>query len=298
MNLQFIVFSNSTTGQGHYFRCEALAKAALEAGHEITLIGDRNFHFLPVENFQYWSYGFFKLWDERKNEHRVDDADWTIIDLPFNLQSRPPETKTCILNGIGYRMEYDHNLVIIQGLIGEATPDNVVSGTEYVILRPELDEVKSIALNSDKQNRWFVWGGSEDIMNLLPKFPYGYDNAGFFHSTERYARMPYNYIKDSPIVLLLAAPSYTKACSAMGMMVWELIYLDIPTWVFSATTTHLKFAKAMHEAGLINAWDAVGLPSQLEMEQFLNQSFEIDNTSKKPDLLATQRILNLLEKQL
>jgi spore coat polysaccharide biosynthesis predicted glycosyltransferase SpsG len=292
MHLQFIVFSNEQTGQGHYFRCEALAKAALEAGHQITLLGDRKFPFIPQQDFRSWSYRFFKAWNER--DHLVTtDSDWLVVDLPFNL-SNQPKVKTCILNGIGYSLEYSHNLIVIQGLIDEPMPKNVVSGVEYVILRPELGDWKK-ENHKAEWAKWFVWGGSEDIMNLIPSFPVMPGGALFLHSTNKYEG---KYFKVSGDSLLLAMRDYHRACVAMGMVVWELIYFDIPTWVFSATETHLKFAKALHDKDLINAWDGVGLPSQEEMKQFLNRPFEIDQSQEKPDLLATQRILKLLEERL
>jgi hypothetical protein len=292
MNIQFVVFSNQQTGQGHYFRCEALAKAALDAGHKIMLIGDKRFSFLRQKDFRPWSYGFFKAWNER--EHLIGaDSDWLVVDLPFNLSSRS-KTKTCILNGIGYSLEYSHDLSVIQGLIDEPMPENVVSGTKYVILRPEIENIKEY---TGIKSKWFVWGGSEDTMGLLPEFPY-WTNASLYHSAERYGKQYYEHREKNPLLLLKAMSAHTCACVAMGMAVWELIYLGIPTWVFSATETHLKFAKALHNKGLINAWDGVGLPSQNKIKDFLSQPFEIDCSQEKPDLLAAKRILILLEEQL
>lgn len=291
MNIQFIVFSNPQTGQGHYFRCEALAKLALDNGHSISLIGDRKFPFLPRESFMHSDYKKeFVIWEE---------PDWVVTDLPFSpvILTR---AKTCLLNGVGYELETNYDLVIIQGF-SNAKGENVFSGSRFVILRSDLLKYKRSAI--DKTASWLVWGGSEDDMNLLSKFSFVYGtlhrieselDLWLHHSADKYEQLFQK--TEYPEQLLLNAGASKKACVAMGMIVWELIYLGVPTYVFSSTKKHLSFAKPLHDLGLIRAWYKVGIPKPREIKEFIEIPFKISNNDR-PDLLGANRILSLLEER-
>ncbi len=292
MNIKFIVFSNSQTGQGHYFRCEALAKLALEYGNSISLIGDRKFPFLPENSFTSSEY---------KEEFATSGAfDWVIADLPFSpiLHTR---AKTCLLNGVGYELETNYDLVIIQGF-SNVKGENIFSGSRFVILRSDLLKYKRSA--TDKTASWFVWGGSEDDMNLLSKFSFVYSTfhrieseleLWLQHSTDKYGKLFQK--TNSPELLLFNMGASKKACVAMGMIVWELIYLGVPTYVFSSTKKHLSFAKPLHDLGLIRAWYKVGVPKPREIKEFIETPFRVSNNDR-PDLLGANRILSLLEERL
>ena len=78
------------------------------------------------------------------------------------------------------------------------------------------------------------------------------------------------------------------------MTVWELVALNIPTFVFSSTERHLETAMAMAERGYIRAYPKVGLP---ETDQQLYDF--VDDPRFRPlknvvDGLGVNRVIDLL----
>ena len=84
-----------------------------------------------------------------------------------------------------------------------------------------------------------------------------------------------------------------KAAVQMGMVAWETVALGLPTYIFSPTEDHLRYALAMDEAGLVFAYPEVGLPGPEALEAFLQIPYEITGTP--PDGRAAERILKLME---
>lgn len=265
-----LVYANRSTGYGHWFRSLALAQTAQQCDHTVTIAGDRRpSNGLPFIHLHDLSPGALVM------ALQATKPDWLIVDLPGDLPEWIRELtkcRICTLNGIGYNQADGADLRVIQGvddvdLPGPQDKVPVLKGIEYVILRPEIEQFKGLARSPED---WFVFGGGADVLRLLSRFTVAC--PGWF------ATLITSPMAPAPLIV---SPTHTtirlkeesadifgwmsasgRGCVAMGMCVWELLAVGpIPTYVFSATTLHLRFAEAMARHGLIKAWPTVGLPS-------------------------------------
>lgn len=252
MKINVLVFANKQTGWGHWYRSIAFAEYAQKAGHQVTIISDRQpprhlaGHIVPYDDQALWRSPLYKL------------PDWLVIDLPeegpgwLYDHCHATGVKTCILNGVGHQVGDRADLRIVQGL-----GDGKYSGVDYIILREEVFHIKEIRRPIIE---WFVFGGAADKMGLTRQFP-NEQRISFSISDKEWQADDRH--DDG---FLVAASQCRRACVAMGMTVLELVAMQIPTYVFSISETHLRFAQALDEAGYIKAWPNVGLPMRLSRQ--------------------------------
>ena len=122
MNVAFLVFRNSLTGFGHWYRSKALANYLKLKHHKITIIGD----YLADDWITYNSI----LTDDESSilsstlySHILEPwYDWIVVDLPFELDKqfylacKSKKIKTLILNGVGHHVGDLADLRIVEGL--------------------------------------------------------------------------------------------------------------------------------------------------------------------------------------
>ena len=290
MNVGIMYFANEKYGLGHHYRCIELAKRLEESGHIVYLLS----------NLQFRRKLFFQLRPHERYDfyHIVNQCnlDWIVVDTPYI----PDQFVHEYGEQFGYKILYLNSstdltfidINIIQGcLVGK------YSGPQYVILRSDLDEYNT-GLNNKS---WFVFGGSADKMNLLKKFSKTVDENAFLAGTE-FADLPEKLTNDKHMLVstggddaafLALMSSCGKACISFGMIAWELVYFNIPTYAFSPTKDHLRWAQAMENEGLIKAYLDVGIPEDHKIKEFLSEDFEIaENTL---DLEGANRIVKLME---
>lgn len=280
MRINFLVFACPAVGLGHWYRSIALAEYIQAAGHQVRIISDRQ----PPDNLLWHSVSFDDqvLW----RSPLMSPADWLAIDLPDEAPDwlydhcRANGIQTCILNGVGHQVGDRADLRIVQGL-AEAQ----YSGVDYIILRESVFHIKAIRRPAIE---WFVFGGGADKMGLTRRFPDLQRVSFSISDADWYA------VQRPDDGFLVAASQCRRACVAMGMTVWELVAMGIPTYVFSLTDLHLYFALNMQEAGYINAWNGTGLPTRSKMNDFLSEPFV--PAGKPIDGRACERILKLMER--
>lgn len=281
MKISFLVFANKITGLGHWYRSIALAQHAQDNAHQVTIISDRQ----PPTHFAHHqvSYEDQDLW----HSPLLSRPDWLVIDLPDEAPGwlyqvcRLKGIQTCILNGVGHQIGDRADLRIVQGL-GEGD----YSGVDYIILRPQVFDAKKLRRPVID---WFVFGGAADKMHLTRSFP-NWPRIVFTVSEE-----DWNAADNHDNGFLMAASQCKRACVAMGMTPIELsIFGDMPIYVFSVSSLHLRFAQGLEAAGYVKSYPVAGLPCRQNMIDFLNTPFE---PSGKPiDGLACERILDLMLK--
>jgi len=280
MKVNFLCFANNETGFGHWYRSVALAKHIRNQGSQVTIIGDR----VPPDNLlcHRVPFGDQTIWRGPLSQQ----CDWLVIDLPDEAPDwiydhcQQSNIKTCVLNGVGHQVGDRADLRIVQGLGREE-----YSGVDYIILRKSVFEAKAIRRPIMD---WFVFGGAADKMGLTKRFP-DFQKMSFTISDQDWQAGDSH---DNGF--LVAASQCRRACVAMGMTVWELAAMGIPTYVYSLTAQHLSFAKKMAGAGYIRAHRQVGLPdTEMKIRDFLGQPF---TPSGRPiDGRASERILDLMQ---
>ena len=289
MNVGIMYFADKNYGLGHHYRCIELAKELEKSGHDVYLFS----------NLQFRRKLFFQLRSHNKHDfyHIVHQCnlDWLVVDTPYVPNQFIHEYS----KEFGYKILYlnsDMDLALIDINIIQGCLVGKYSGPKYVILRSDLDEYKT-GLNNEN---WFVFGGSADQMRLLESFSKTIDENAFLAGTEL-AELPEKITNDKHMLMsagddaafLALMSTCGKACISFGMTAWELVYFGIPTYAFSPTKEHLRWAQAMEKEGLIKAYPDVGIPENHRIREFLNEDFEIaENTL---DLKGANRIVRLME---
>jgi spore coat polysaccharide biosynthesis predicted glycosyltransferase SpsG len=278
MRVAFLVLANERTGLGHWYRSLALAQEMQDEGHEVEIWSDRDatpFVWLDIKRF---------LGDASLPDLLAHNLDWLVIDLPHELNRLVVETihlspiKTLVLNGVGHEVGDWATLRIVQGF-----SDAQYSGPEFVILRRNVFEAAKVR---NPVVDWFVFGGAADGMHLTRLFP-NWNRITYIVSADRWGATD-----SQDAGFLPAAAQCKQACIAMGMTAWELAAMGVPAYVVSISKGHLDFALQMQEAGLVKAFDAVGMPPLMAFERWLQEPFEI--TGKPPDGQAGARIMELM----
>lgn len=284
MIVKVLVFGNETTGLGHWYRSMALADHLWQYGHAVTIISDRQPH--GKFPFHQVAYEDQTLWlSPLQNQ-----CDWLIIDLPNEAPAwlydhcQAKGIRTLILNGVGHQVGDRADLRIVQGLTEDNYP---YSGVDYIILRDSVFKAKAVR---NPIIDWFVFGGAADKMGLTRHFP-NWQRISFSVSDS-----DWQATDNHDNGFLMAASQCRRACVAMGMTVLEIAaWGDLPTYVFSVSETHLRFAKSLEAAGYIKAWPNVGRAVfNIEMEEFLQEPFS--PMGKPIDGRAVDRIRALMMK--
>lgn len=281
LKLLFLFGVNPATGYGHKFRSLALAKAAQERGHTVTIASDQK----PPSQFQWFQVEYLNQ-AQLFGALEIAKPDWLIVDLPHT----PPEWirvmyggKILTLNGIGYNQGDGADLRIIQGaaeveLPGEQDKVPVLKGLEYIILRPEIAKHKGVPRGEFS----LVWGGGSDSTGTLQAMAGWFPNERAFFLVADMTPIP---LLESTCHWLLKLDQdsdnflwWLARCKRLitnfGMVVPEAIYLQTPVFSINASELHLAFASPLAEQGLIKNFPAVGLPSREEMERFLGEEFK------------------------
>lgn len=308
MKILVVTLPAQVAGMGHTVRCRELTRTAHEEGHNVASYSPAadwlNTMGKPpaqvLESARAELTGMIDGSSWRGAFRHGDKLDWVILDLPFSPAdwvigtAHNAGAKVCLLNGVGHDPQNGRtDLVIGQGFVEGVE----YAGLEYVILRRELFTYVPWG-----GTRWFVWGGYNDPMGLLPMFGsamrgtsawlvegsrkstgHKFDDLSLHHRVvESTGNQVFRFMAGAP-----------AACVAMGMICWELSTLRIPQYVFSATEGHLAFAKRMEDAGLVRAWDGIGLPEFAVFREFLSEPFQ--PTGERPDGNGARRVLGLME---
>jgi len=271
MKTVIITAGNKETGQGHYVRMGALSAELQRQGHSVHFVSDRRNQQGAAINYRWLTYPALEMPLYQIERIRPD---WLIVDLPGETSSEVYSKfwRTCVIDGIGHPPS-NGNINISQGLEGQ------YKAPEYLIIRPEILEAKSLPRQKE---RVLVFGGGSDKLKL-----------------DRYWRKyclsygDYIYPVDYPPQALGRVMRQSEfAVVAMGMVVWELVALGIPSYVFSLTEAHLKSAMAMDKLGYIKAWPAIGLPEREQFFDFVATRFKL--TKNVVDGQGASRIVKLL----
>lgn len=300
LKLLFYVFANQHTGYGHYYRSLALAQAAIDRGHTVYIASDKF-----SRNCAIWLSSRYNKPTDLARILSIVKPDWLIVDLPDTLPGWIEDMATCkicVLNGIGYDQANNVALRVIQGVADLKLPkeidlSNTVMGVDYVIIRPEIERFKNLAQTID----FFVWGGGNDHLRLLDRFgQIGKDWSAYLIQSPMLPGANGANGLHKPMISKKSLDIFQwlgwskRACCAMGMIVWEAAYLQVPAWIFSYSPLHLMFAQGMQKHGLIKAWPGVGLPeSDEDMREFLDSEFVV--SGKPPDGKGADRIVRIME---
>ncbi len=279
MQVMFYVLKNKETGLGHWVRCQALNEKLLAMGYQT---------FFPHDNASV---------ELSEMEYRLGvtstQANWIIIDLPGKLPDWLFNVKanTLVIDGIAQPAKDKATLIISQGLKGK------YHAPEYLILRDDITNWERKPIFN-----WFVFGGYADSLHLWDAMINLYPEQVFvrpmYHSISQvyeYYNQIIEFSNKSPIQgnVFSGMCMCDKAVVHMGMTVWELAYLGIPTYVISRTKEHLKSALEMQDAGYCLAWPTVGLPDREELKGFLETDFVPHG--KPFDAKGIERIVKLME---
>ena len=280
MKVAVVVNANKSTGYGHYHRCRSLADALVAGGHEVSFVGDISPRIPGVRHFYAHDETVSQQWLLKVLPH------WVVVDTPGVT---PPWVysdlwRTMVIDGIGQPGTEQAHLVISQGMKGE------FSAPEYLMLRPELSFVKP----SHYRRQWLVFGGGYDELGLCKVFSHTMadqtanlivpsDFWGMANS--KHWIEPSN--ATSNIVSLYGIGE--RACLAMGMTVWEMLYLKVPCYVFSKTESHLESAKSMGK--WLHYWPEVGVPAS-----YLSEFLSLPPKQNFPDLdlKGAYRVVDLM----
>jgi spore coat polysaccharide biosynthesis predicted glycosyltransferase SpsG len=302
LKLLFYTFRNKHTGYGHWFRSLALAEVAQDRGHEVLIASNTE------PPFRYpWEFVAYDSPTELDRALSFHHPDWLVIDLPDTLPGwiqDMAKCKICVLNGIGYDQAEGVDLRVIQGVADLELPkkidtSNTIMGLEYIILRPEIARYRS----AKKFDLWFIWGGGNDHLSLLDRFGESCQDKNAVMILNGMAKLPkrrsQNHLliePESPEAIFNPMAYAQWACVAMGMVVPELIYLNVSPYVFSFSELHLKFAQGMERYGLIKAFPQVGLPGKRKMRAFLEEPFP-QVGENKIDGWGAERVVEEIERR-
>ena len=237
MKVLVTCLGNKAIGMGHYYRSLELAHHLTCRGADVEILVDfeiaKKVNSDPDITFPVY---FISNYTTKSLETLLIGKslhyDWIVVDYSKELSNgffSSCRAKVCVLNGIKPIENDPADLRIIQGF----SLDHEHSGPKYVIIRREVNMLKAFPeINRRINVPWFVFGGSNDPLNLQSKFP----RWPHVYWSERGA------VFDRPKLLHRAALTCERAALGMGMTVWELVTLGIPCYVFSFTNIHLRFA--------------------------------------------------------
>lgn len=282
MRILSYFFANPSCGYGHWFRSLALAQAAQARGHTVFVAGDRQ----PSPGLTHIP----TVYNDPVSFARalqLAQPDWVIVDVPDPLPAwirGIAKCKVAALNGIGYNQNEGLNLRVIQGhkdveLPGKQDGVPTIKGTQYVILRPDLEKYKGIVKGSD----WICWGGGTDPLGLLSRFTLAC--PGWFAVLIASPMIPAPIVTSPTHAVIRMNEEGTgvfgwlagsqASCISFGMIAYELIFLGVPVYAFASTPLHLRFAQPLARRGLIKLWPTVGLPGKEEVRAFLSEPYEM-----------------------
>lgn len=302
MKIAVLVYAHKEVGLGHWNRSVALIKELESRGHMVWVLGNmmvhRKMYFQVRENSEI---DLYHVIEQLKPDVLIADLQTEVPKYVYEIIG--DHEKLVVLNGVGRYMDSDAGMLFIQGL-GESTDGHIFAGPEYVILRPELEK-----WYEGPESEWFVFGGAKDKMNLSSTFQNVFQETNtnilmtpMSVSLDHTYRTMYHNIFIAPSIdkqvetLKMAVSNVSRACIAMGMTAWEMAALGIPTYAFSATQGHLDFARRMEDAGILRAWNGVGLPEEpLDFKEFL----ELPPIQPKlrPDFMGASRVADRLEER-
>lgn len=298
MRVLFYTLCNQDTGMGHWIRCLALLNEVRRRGEITAMVTDKDpgldraVRIFPVK---------------KKNRVRTYRSaveafvpDWVVVDLPDEVPTYVFEyadkARVCAIDGIGHNIGDKADLLISQ------SPDSSeYCAPDYLILRPGLFKRH---YEPPATPMWFVYGGASDPMGLLPAYQKAMRDTWSLLLTTNQTPDPAEWY-DPNIIYHWQARSEgdqifdwmihaSHACVHMGMAVWELVALGVPTYVFSRAERHLETALKIQELGLVKAWPHVGLPSPDAIRTFLREPFEVSEDNR-PDGKGVERIVDLWE---
>jgi len=289
MNVGILYFGLDEFGLGHHYRCVQLAEKLEEDGHTVYMFS--NFQFRRKLYFQLRPHNEYDLYHVLYQ----CDLDWLVIDTPYYpddfvfKHKDQLDFRILYLNSDKDYPQIDVN--IIQGCLS-----GTHSGPQWVIVRKSLSDYQATV----KTGLTFVFGGSEDSMDLLSNFTkYAKNEQAILVGGKVPEKVTENHIFTIPnddASFLGIMSSSSKAVIQFGMTAWELVYYGVPTYAFSPTTNHLRWAQAMENEGLIKAYPDTGIPSSNQIMEFINEPFEINEDSRsKLDTYAVDRIVELME---
>jgi len=260
VKIAIVVNANQDTGYGHYHRCRALAFELVKIGHETYFVGDVQ---PRVPGVRYLS-----AWRDEDVLYHLEGLlpHWVIVDTPDDTPEWVYSGRwaVCAIDGVGQPNSQKADLIISQGLL-----EGEYAAPKYLMLRPELDFVET----SHRQREWVVFGGGFDEIGLCQTFSYALPDqtallvASRLKSLEKAAKHYVNFSTADAHIMSICGTG-KKACLAMGMTVWEMLYLKVPCWVFSKTERHLESAKKMSD--WLHYWPEVGLPEKQRFADFLS----------------------------
>jgi spore coat polysaccharide biosynthesis predicted glycosyltransferase SpsG len=295
-------------GLGHHVRCSALAQEGLSRGWTILWHGNRE----PITGVTWLRTGLNRVRSQKRFEQILEHKpDWVVIDLPFDApKTFFTYTQAKWIRTLAIDRDVDADLVISQGLNklrdGYGAPD-------YLLLRPEVAQVKAELPRIGKSDCWFVWGGSLDDMGLLQRFTdaHRYRDGG----KHTYAVMPvidgmtpvpqnrdpdhWAVKMDDPLTLYRRMAQCDRAVTVFGMTAWELLAFGVKTWVLPRRE-QMGDAKLMYRRGLVQLRRNSGVPRQSEtLRKFLESpkqwSPPLDGLV---DGLGCKRVAELMESKL
>lgn len=281
LNLTFLVFSQQETGLGHWYRSLALAQAAHNRGHIVTITSNR----IPPRPLKHIQARYLDP-DDYNQAIQATRPDWVIVDLPHTppawIREMTPG-KIATLNGIGYNQMDGADLRVIQGaaevnLPGEQDKVPTLKGLEYIILRPEIAQHKDAVRGEFS----LIWGGAADGLSLLQNYGDWFPNEKAFFLVADMTPTPLlkspNHwllkLKEDSDDLFWWLARCKRLITAFGMVVPEALYLQTPVFSLNYSSLHLAFSTPLAEMGLIKNYPAVGLPSREEVERFLTEPWE------------------------
>ena len=199
--MEFLIRADASTkiGSGHVTRCANLARALVEAGHEVEfacrkLEGDLN-RWLEAEGFQVTqmlgslSITIMELQDARATTDSVQRRhyDWLIVDhyelgLPWEQAATPMADHLFVLDDLG--RYHDCDILLDQNYLNPThalyaarlPPDcQLLLGSQFALLRPEFARLRAESLGRDRKRvaRVLVNMGGSDPCNETSKILVG-----------------------------------------------------------------------------------------------------------------------------
>ncbi len=292
LRLLFYTFANKSTGLGHWFRCLALAEAALNRGHKVAFASDRKPPFgMPFYPSVYLlEDGFVEAYNHFYPEWIVADLPVSVPDFVMNLP-----TRKCLIDGIGHDAQAKADLNISQGLdgTGYCAPDYVLIRNCAMLPSVSPKPIKGV----------FVFGGGADKLGLTKRFIRACSSmpanivisplAQQFNSAYPVYQIVYS-MDDNRIFSVMRQS--TSAVVHMGMICWETCFYGIAPHIFSYSLSHLASAKAMENAEYALAFDYVGLPEEdTVLLDFIRQPVIL--RGKSIDGRGAERVIKLMERR-